>query len=113
MRCDRAPFRHPCGHHLEPSARPPAEAGFGDDHRPAERPWPGPEGAHAARPDRALDAGRMTGIRLGADQLVAAAIGGGPIRVVAGAGTGKMAVIAERFRRLVSGGASPASILVM
>ena len=52
-------------------------------------------------------------IRLGADQRVAAAIGGGPIRVVAGAGTGKTAVIAERFRRLVAGGVSPGSILVM
>jgi DNA helicase II / ATP-dependent DNA helicase PcrA len=52
-------------------------------------------------------------LRLGADQRVAAEIGGGPIRVVAGAGTGKTAVIAERFRRLVAGGVSPASILVM
>ena len=51
--------------------------------------------------------------RLGRDQSVAAAIGGWPIRVVAGAGTGKTAVIAERFRRLVAGGASPAAILVM
>jgi DNA helicase-2/ATP-dependent DNA helicase PcrA len=51
--------------------------------------------------------------RLGVDQRAAAAIGGGPIRVVAGAGTGKTAVIAERFRRLVANGASPASILVM
>jgi DNA helicase-2/ATP-dependent DNA helicase PcrA len=51
--------------------------------------------------------------RLGAEQRAAAAIGGGPIRVVAGAGTGKTAVIAERFSRLVSGGVSPASILVM
>ena len=33
--------------------------------------------------------------------------------MVAGAGTGKTAVIAERFRRLVIGGASPSSILVM
>ena len=33
--------------------------------------------------------------------------------MVAGAGTGKTAVIAERFRRLVSGGASAGSILVM
>jgi DNA helicase-2/ATP-dependent DNA helicase PcrA len=51
--------------------------------------------------------------RLGAEQRAAAAIGGGPIRVVAGAGTGKTAVIAERFGRLVAGGVSPASILVM
>ena len=51
--------------------------------------------------------------RLGVEQLAAAALGGGPIRVVAGAGTGKTAVIAERFRRLVSAGRSPASILVM
>jgi len=55
----------------------------------------------------------VTRIRLGADQLVAAAIGGGPIRVLAGAGTGKTAVIAERFRRLVAAGVSPSSILVM
>ena len=55
----------------------------------------------------------MTRIRLGADQLVAARIGGGPIRVVAGAGTGKTAVIAERFRRQVAAGVSPSSILVM
>ncbi len=51
--------------------------------------------------------------RLEVEQRAAAALGGGPIRVVAGAGTGKTAVIAERFRRLVRGGASPASILVM
>ena len=52
-------------------------------------------------------------IRLGTDQRAAAVIGGGPIRVVAGAGTGKTAVIAERFRRLVASGVSPSSILVM
>jgi DNA helicase II / ATP-dependent DNA helicase PcrA len=51
--------------------------------------------------------------RLGPEQRAAAAIGGGPIRVVAGAGTGKTAVIAERFSLLVAGGLSPASILVM
>ena len=37
----------------------------------------------------------------------------GPVRVVAGAGTGKTAVIAERFHRLVAAGAQPSSILVM
>jgi ATP-dependent DNA helicase UvrD/PcrA len=52
-------------------------------------------------------------IRLDAEQRAAAAVGRGPVRVVAGAGTGKTAVIAERFRRLVSDGASPSSILVM
>ena len=52
-------------------------------------------------------------IRLDAEQRAAAAIGRGPVRVVAGAGTGKTAVIAERFRRLVTGGAPPSSILVM
>jgi DNA helicase II / ATP-dependent DNA helicase PcrA len=51
--------------------------------------------------------------RLGTEQRAAAVIDGGPIRVVAGAGTGKTAVIAERFRRLVAAGTSPASILVM
>jgi DNA helicase-2/ATP-dependent DNA helicase PcrA len=52
-------------------------------------------------------------VRLGVDQSRAATIGRGAVRVVAGAGTGKTAVIAERFRRLVAGGASPGSILVM
>ena len=51
--------------------------------------------------------------RLGVEQHRAAAAPGGAIRVVAGAGTGKTAVIAERFRRLVEAGVSPASILVM
>ena len=55
----------------------------------------------------------MKAIRLDAEQRAAATIGRGPVRVVAGAGTGKTAVIAERFRRLVTGGASPSSILVM
>ena len=54
----------------------------------------------------------MTG-RLGLEQLRAATAPGVPVRVVAGAGTGKTAVIAERFRRLVDAGAAPASILVM
>ncbi|TME58501.1 MAG: ATP-dependent helicase [Chloroflexi bacterium] len=51
--------------------------------------------------------------RLDSEQRAASAIGHGAVRVVAGAGTGKTAVIAERFRRLVNGGASPDSILVM
>src|SRR3989440_10010880 len=50
---------------------------------------------------------------LGREQSLAAALGTGPVRVVAGAGTGKTAVIAERFRRLVAFGVVPASILVM
>jgi ATP-dependent DNA helicase UvrD/PcrA len=52
-------------------------------------------------------------VRLGREQQRAATLGGGPVRVVAGAGTGKTAVIAERFRRLVAGGVSPDAILVM
>ncbi len=52
-------------------------------------------------------------IRLDSEQRAAATIGQGPVRVVAGAGTGKTAVIAERFRRLVLAGSSPSSILVM
>ena len=52
-------------------------------------------------------------MKLGQDQLRAASMSGGPVRVVAGAGTGKTAVIAERFRRLVASGVAPASILVM
>ncbi|HEY3194378.1 MAG TPA: ATP-dependent DNA helicase [Candidatus Dormibacteraeota bacterium] len=52
-------------------------------------------------------------MKLDLEQRAAANLGGGPARVVAGAGTGKTAVIAERFRRLVASGVSPASILVM
>jgi DNA helicase-2/ATP-dependent DNA helicase PcrA len=37
----------------------------------------------------------------------------GALRVIAGAGTGKTAVIAERFRGLVASGADPSSVLVM
>ncbi|TMB77971.1 MAG: ATP-dependent helicase [Chloroflexi bacterium] len=51
--------------------------------------------------------------RLGREQEQAAALAAGPVRVVAGAGTGKTAVIAERFRRLVATGVSPAAVLVM
>lgn len=51
--------------------------------------------------------------RLGQEQLHAATAPLGPVRVVAGAGTGKTAVIAERFRRLVVDGVAPSSILVM
>ena len=47
------------------------------------------------------------------EQRQAAAELKGPVRVVAGAGTGKTAVIAERFHRLVGAGAMPSSILVM
>ena len=52
-------------------------------------------------------------MRLGVEQRRAAALGAGAVRVVAGAGTGKTAVIAERVRRLVAQGVSPGSILVM
>jgi DNA helicase II / ATP-dependent DNA helicase PcrA len=53
------------------------------------------------------------GFRLNREQLQAVAELEGPIRVVAGAGTGKTEVIAQRFRRLVAAGASADSILVM
>jgi DNA helicase-2/ATP-dependent DNA helicase PcrA len=52
-------------------------------------------------------------MRLSREQLAAAGTLSGAVRVVAGAGTGKTAVIAERFRRLVEAGAAPESILVM
>ena len=52
-------------------------------------------------------------MRLTAEQSQAATIGVGPVRVVAGAGTGKTSVIAERFARLVKAGVAPESILVM
>jgi DNA helicase-2/ATP-dependent DNA helicase PcrA len=52
-------------------------------------------------------------MKLGREQRAAAALSGGAVRVVAGAGTGKTAVIAERFRRLVERGVDADSILVM
>lgn len=50
---------------------------------------------------------------LNREQRRAVAELGGAVRIVAGAGTGKTAVIAERFHRLVAAGSSPESILVM
>ncbi|MBO0704014.1 MAG: ATP-dependent helicase, partial [Candidatus Dormibacteraeota bacterium] len=50
---------------------------------------------------------------LGLEQRAAARHLEGALCVVAGAGTGKTAVIAERFRLLVASGVDPASILVM
>ena len=58
----------------------------------------------------------MTGLDttgLAEDQLAAAETLTGPVRVVAGAGTGKTAVIAARFGRLVRSGVDPGAILVM
>src|SRR5205823_6114552 len=52
-------------------------------------------------------------MRLTPDQLEASRALEGSIRLVAGAGTGKTAVIAERFRRLVARGVPSESILVM
>ena len=52
-------------------------------------------------------------LRLSVEQVEASRQLEGPVRLVAGAGTGKTAVIAERFRRLVEAGEQPASILVM
>src|SRR5438105_1126672 len=52
-------------------------------------------------------------VKLGRQQQLAAAMTGGPVRVVAGAGTGKTAVIAERYRRLAAAGVSPDRVLVM
>ena len=53
------------------------------------------------------------GRRLSPEQDAASAVSPGPVRVVAGAGTGKTAVIAARFRRLLEAGAGPDQILVM
>jgi DNA helicase-2/ATP-dependent DNA helicase PcrA len=51
--------------------------------------------------------------RLSAEQEAAASVLDGPVRVVAGAGTGKTAVIAARYRRLLEAGVDPGRILVM
>jgi DNA helicase-2/ATP-dependent DNA helicase PcrA len=52
-------------------------------------------------------------ISLSDEQAAAAAALEGAVRVVAGAGTGKTAVITERYRHLLEAGVEPASILVM
>jgi DNA helicase-2/ATP-dependent DNA helicase PcrA len=52
-------------------------------------------------------------MRLSPEQRAAASVLEGAVRVVAGAGTGKTAVLAERFRRLLATGVRPESILVM
>jgi DNA helicase II / ATP-dependent DNA helicase PcrA len=52
-------------------------------------------------------------LELTAEQVEASRQLAGPRRLVAGAGTGKTAVIAERFRRLLDSGVDPAAILVM
>ncbi len=51
--------------------------------------------------------------RLSAEQEAACTPLEGPVRVLAGAGTGKTTVIAERYRRLLAAGVAPGSILVM
>ncbi|MBO0703593.1 MAG: UvrD-helicase domain-containing protein, partial [Candidatus Dormibacteraeota bacterium] len=50
---------------------------------------------------------------LSAEQRAACAPLEGPVRILAGAGTGKTAVIVERFCRLLEAGVPEASILVM
>ena len=52
-------------------------------------------------------------MRLDVAQRAAAAAAGSPVRVLAGPGTGKTAVITERYRRLVAGGVPANRILVM
>lgn len=52
-------------------------------------------------------------MRLTAEQRAAASVAVGAVRVVAGPGTGKTAVITERFRRLVQSGVPAESILVL
>jgi len=50
---------------------------------------------------------------LSQEQRAATAVLEGPVRVVAGAGTGKTAVIAARYRLLLEAGVEPGAILVM
>src|SRR5438132_5335072 len=109
MRRGRAPLGDVARQHLEPGAGPSAQARRRSDPRPAQPTRPRTQGASAPRAHRPVH----TVMKLGREQSRAAALGAGPVRVVAGAGTGKTAVIAERFGRLVASGVSPASILVM
>jgi DNA helicase-2/ATP-dependent DNA helicase PcrA len=65
------------------------------------------------RPWGADGAGAGARLRLSDEQRSAARVRPGPLRVVAGAGTGKTAVIAARFCELLAKGVDPARILVM
>src|SRR5438105_8457826 len=109
MRRGRAPLGDVARQHLEPGAGPSALARRRTDPGPAQPTRPRTQCASAPRAHRPVH----TVMKLGREQSRAAALGAGPVRVVAGAGTGKTAVIAERFGRLVASGISPASILVM
>src|SRR4029077_10980461 len=86
---------------LEPGAGPPAAPRRRVDPGAPEPPRARTQGHGAARAHRSTHAVRL------------ARLPSGPVRVVAGAGTGKTAVIAQRFRALVEEGAAPESILVM
>ena len=55
----------------------------------------------------------MTRMRLTAEQLAAVEAGPGPVRVLAGPGTGKTTVIVERFLRHVRAGVEPSRILLV
>ncbi|HVB76455.1 MAG TPA: ATP-dependent DNA helicase [Candidatus Nitrosotalea sp.] len=52
-------------------------------------------------------------LHLSSEQLQALDPTWGPVRIIAGAGTGKTTVIAERYRRLVQSGIDPSRIIVM
>ena len=106
VRRDRAQVGHPCRLDLQPGPGAPAAA------RRRERSWPGSTCSSWAAKVRTMRVriGHSTPVALSAGSAARAGGGrraglDGPVRVVAGAGTGKTAVIAERFRRLVAAGA--------
>src|SRR5205807_2709366 len=104
------------GDDRQPGARAPAPPGRGGADAAAERR----DEDHAAgardpredrpRPRRPGPLTRVLDVRptpLSPEQEAAVAVLDGPVRVVAGAGTGKTAVIAARFRRLLEAGVDP------
>src|SRR5581483_5034225 len=110
MRRGRAEVGRPARHDVEPGAGAPAAPGRRDGAAPAQRPQPRAQGHDPSGARR--EGNPVVRPRLAAEQRAAAATEG-PVRVVAGAGTGKTSVIAERYRRLVAAGVDPPSILVL
>src|SRR5207237_2407854 len=113
LRVDRGQRLDSDRDHRQPGAGAPAPARLGTAAQAVERAAARPRPQGAPDPDGKVGDGRADVTRLSPEQLSASRVGAGAHRVVAGAGTGKTAVIADRFRLLVAAGVPASSILVM
>src|SRR5207249_3055129 len=113
LRVDRGQGVGADGDHGQPGAGAPAAARFRAAAEAAQPAAARPPAELDPDPDRPGSRDQVRLMRLSPEQLAASRAGSGAHRVVAGAGTGKTAVIADRFRRLVDAGVPASSILVM